>query len=171
MTNPADQDALFTHETIQTPPDSLGELKEVSYEGDIDGGPFLNLYFANSVKFKVAQGNDLRSLVINVSGMDDKRACPATVSKPNHLMTSKLIYNSGVRGPVVSALILLIIISSSFMSIARAAGPDTAKGAKKGSSYAINLVSQLEPVDPERLPGLAAFEKYRLYTTRHMEDG
>lgn len=84
---------------------------------------------------------------------------------------SKLIYYNGMRTLVVSVLIALIVAFSAFKSMAQAAGPDKAKGVGHASSYVINLVSYLEPMDPERLPGLKVFKKYRLYTTRHMENG
>lgn len=83
ITDPADQKALFTRETIQLPPGSLSELKEVSYEGNVEGGPFLSIWFQNRVNFKVSQGKDFRSFVINVSGVDDKRPCPPATAPPS----------------------------------------------------------------------------------------
>lgn len=41
-------------------------LYEVVYDGDILGGPFLTLFFKESVKFRVSQGEDYRSIVVDV---------------------------------------------------------------------------------------------------------
>ena len=82
MTDPTDRSALFARESITPPPDSLSELKEVSYEGNVEGGPFLSILFRSPVNFKVSQGKDFRSFVINASGMDDKRPCPPAASPP-----------------------------------------------------------------------------------------
>lgn len=41
-------------------------LYEVIYDGDINGGPFLTLFFKDAVKFRVSQGEDYRSIVVDV---------------------------------------------------------------------------------------------------------
>ena len=41
-------------------------LDEVVYEGDIEGGPYLTLFFSRSVDFGVQQGTDSRSITVYV---------------------------------------------------------------------------------------------------------
>jgi hypothetical protein len=48
----------FEHEDLQ--------LDEVVYEGDIEGGPYLTLFFNRCVDFWVEQGRDSRSIVVYV---------------------------------------------------------------------------------------------------------
>jgi hypothetical protein len=39
---------------------------EVLYEGDIDGGPYLTLFFSGPVTYKVVPGTDYRHLTVVV---------------------------------------------------------------------------------------------------------
>ena len=64
--NPRDANALFKREAIKPPPSEIAPLVEVTYEGDITGGPYLTLSFNHPVQFKVGQGSDFRSLVVAV---------------------------------------------------------------------------------------------------------
>jgi len=41
-------------------------LTEVTYEGDIQGGPFLSLHFSRPVLFEIFQGSDFRSITVVV---------------------------------------------------------------------------------------------------------
>ncbi|RMG59264.1 MAG: hypothetical protein D6713_05775 [Deltaproteobacteria bacterium] len=43
-----------------------GEIVEITYEGDMEGGPFLTFLFNNEIGFSVSQGEDFRSLVVTV---------------------------------------------------------------------------------------------------------
>jgi hypothetical protein len=64
--------AFFKRETL-VPFDSTDlPLNEVIYEGDIESGPYLTLYFSRPVDFEVQQGTDSRSIVvyINKSGTE-----------------------------------------------------------------------------------------------------
>lgn len=74
-TSSAEQEALFTRETVLAPPNDIVGLTEVVYEGDIDGGPFLTLFFRRPVRFAVEQGADFRSVVIAVSGPESTNGC------------------------------------------------------------------------------------------------
>lgn len=40
-------------------------LRDVRYEGDVPGGPFLVVRFAKPMKFKVAESNGLKGLIIS----------------------------------------------------------------------------------------------------------
>ncbi|MBE9529299.1 MAG: SPOR domain-containing protein [Proteobacteria bacterium] len=64
---------------------------------------------------------------------------------------------------VIFVILVFIVIESSPV---RAAEPSVSTG-----RYAINLASYAEEIDTERLPRAEALKKYRLYTTRHKEDG
>lgn len=78
--NPADRAALSQREAT-VPRMTRGatllgvELMEITYEGDIAGGPYLTLLFRNAVAFKVAQGKDFRSLVIASPGPESSESC------------------------------------------------------------------------------------------------
>lgn len=71
----ADKESLYTREEPLLPPDALPELIEVLYEGNVDGGPYLTLFFDEVVKFHVEQGSDFRSLMIAVAGADEPEPC------------------------------------------------------------------------------------------------
>jgi len=77
VTSPADREVLFTRETVLPPPNEIAALTEVIYEGNIQGGPFLTLFFKRTVAFEVEQGSDYRSLVIAVTDPDRAGACSA----------------------------------------------------------------------------------------------
>ena len=59
--------ALFKRETL-VPFDSKDlPLNEVIYEGDIESGPYLTLFFSRRVDFEVQQGTDSRSIVVYIN--------------------------------------------------------------------------------------------------------
>ncbi|MDH3980519.1 MAG: hypothetical protein OEU91_08415 [Gammaproteobacteria bacterium] len=62
-----DRDALFARESLAPVERVQSFLKEVIYEGDIEGGPYLTLLFARSVHFSVEQGRDSRSIVVRIT--------------------------------------------------------------------------------------------------------
>ncbi len=57
------QDAL--EREAFSPLDEMKLLNEVIYEGDMAGGPYLSLQFNKTVRFKVAQGTDFRSIDVS----------------------------------------------------------------------------------------------------------
>ena len=59
-----DLDALFKRETLVPFDHEDLPLDEVVYEGDIEGGPYLTLFFNRCVEFWVEQGRDSRSIVV-----------------------------------------------------------------------------------------------------------
>lgn len=67
---PGETSALFTRESVRPPSNDIASLLEVIYEGNVEGGPFLTLYFRHPVVFKVEQGADFRSLNIVVLGSE-----------------------------------------------------------------------------------------------------
>lgn len=58
--------ATLGRETMQPRNGDIAKLTEVIYEGDIPGGPYVSLYFAQAVEFTVQQGSDFRSVRIRV---------------------------------------------------------------------------------------------------------
>ena len=62
-----DRDALFKRESLVPSGDDFPALKEVVYEGDIDGGRYLTLLFSQCVRFEVSQGRDSRSIMVRVA--------------------------------------------------------------------------------------------------------
>ncbi len=75
VTGSQERDALFTHETAYLPTDGVGELQDITYEGDIEGGPYLTLFFRTPVKFSVSQGKNFRSLDVAVSAIGASTPC------------------------------------------------------------------------------------------------
>jgi hypothetical protein len=59
-------EALFKRETLVPFDHEYLPLNEVVYEGDIEGGPYLTLFFSRCVDFWVEQGRDSRSIVVYV---------------------------------------------------------------------------------------------------------
>lgn len=61
-----DMKALFKRETLVPFDHEDLPLDEVVYEGDIEGGPYITLFFNRCVDFWVEQGRDSRSIVVYV---------------------------------------------------------------------------------------------------------
>lgn len=61
-----DLKALYQRETLVPFDHENLPLDEVVYEGDIDGGPYLTLFFNRCVDFWVEQGRDSRSIVVYI---------------------------------------------------------------------------------------------------------
>ena len=61
-----DLNALHKRETLVPFDYENLPLDEVVYEGDIEGGPYLTLFFNRCVDFWVEQGRDSRSIVVYV---------------------------------------------------------------------------------------------------------
>jgi hypothetical protein len=59
-------EALFGRETLVPYGHENVPLVEVVYEGDMEGGPYLTLFFSRCVEFWVEQGRDSRSIVVYV---------------------------------------------------------------------------------------------------------
>ena len=59
-------DAVLDRETLVPHDHEDLPLDEVVYEGDIEGGPYLTLFFSRCVDFWVEQGRDSRSIVVYV---------------------------------------------------------------------------------------------------------
>ena len=74
-TTPAERETLFSRETVFPPANAVVGLSEVLYEGDVDGGPFLTLFFRRETGFSVGQGADYRSIVVTVAGREAAGPC------------------------------------------------------------------------------------------------
>ena len=61
------REGFFSRETLVPFDDDNLPLDEVVYEGDIEGGPYLTLFFSRRVDFEVQQGTDSRSVVVSLS--------------------------------------------------------------------------------------------------------
>jgi len=68
--NPTDESAQFRREYPGSVSSEVADIADVIFEGDVEGGPFLALYFHDARSFRVWQGADFRSLVIAISGRD-----------------------------------------------------------------------------------------------------
>jgi len=67
--------AFFGRETmVPFDADDL-PLEEVVYEGDMEGGPYLTLFFSQRVDFGVQQGTDSRSIVVYVKTAAAEPSC------------------------------------------------------------------------------------------------
>ena len=73
---PGEEAALFTRRSVRPPPNNIASLLEVVYEGNVEGGPFLTLFFVRPVVFTVEQGTDFRSLIIVVHGPEAPEHVP-----------------------------------------------------------------------------------------------
>lgn len=65
-----DADLLGERESIRLPDASYIPLLDISYEGDLPGGPYLTVRFLKPVAYKVQQGADFRSLLVTVYNND-----------------------------------------------------------------------------------------------------
>jgi hypothetical protein len=62
-------DAGFLHEreSVRLPKVKSIPLLDISYEGDLPGGPYLTIRFRLPVTYKVSQGSDFRSVLVTVN--------------------------------------------------------------------------------------------------------
>ena len=74
------RDALFKRETLVPHGNDDIALEEVVYEGDIEGGPYLTLFFSRGVKFRVEQGSDSRSIFVYFKDVTPEY--PANITDP-----------------------------------------------------------------------------------------
>ena len=58
---------LYERESVRLPETRSIPLLDISYEGDLPGGPYLTVRFRSPVIYKVSQGSDFRSLLITVN--------------------------------------------------------------------------------------------------------
>lgn len=63
---PLERQSMFDRESIKPPHHKNLPLDEVTYEGDVAGGPYLNVYFNEVVNYEVAQGTDFRSILVAI---------------------------------------------------------------------------------------------------------
>lgn len=66
MVSEIDADLLKRRESVRLPQATGVPLLDISYEGDLPGGPYLSIRFLAPVAFAVRQGNDFRSLTVTV---------------------------------------------------------------------------------------------------------
>jgi len=74
--NPTDRSAQFQREYPGSVSSDLSAIADVIFEGDVEGGPFLALYFHKPVSFRVWQGADFRSLVIAIADKENTPCDP-----------------------------------------------------------------------------------------------
>jgi len=65
-----DADLLKERESIRLSDSGYTPLLDISYEGDLPGGPYLTVRFLRPVAYKVQQGADFRSLLVTVYNND-----------------------------------------------------------------------------------------------------
>jgi len=78
---PLMQEAISSRESIKPPHHKKVPLNEVTFEGNAEGGPYLNLYFDKVVNYEVGQGTDFRSIMVAIRNKDpdpgpDAVTCP-----------------------------------------------------------------------------------------------
>ena len=66
MVSEIDADLLRRRESVRLPQTSTVPLLDISYEGDLPGGPYMTIRFIAPVSFAVRQGSDFRSLTVSV---------------------------------------------------------------------------------------------------------
>jgi hypothetical protein len=74
--NPTDESAQFTREYPGSVSADVADIADIIFEGDVAGGPFLAIYFHNTMSFRVWQGADFRSLVIAISAPENTPCDP-----------------------------------------------------------------------------------------------
>lgn len=80
--SPLEQEAIFDRESLRPPNHKNLPLDEVVYEGDIEGGHYVTLFFTESVAYEVGQGADFRSLLISVRDPHPAPGAPACPHLP-----------------------------------------------------------------------------------------
>ena len=72
----SDLDALFRREAVAPHHADVAAVDEVVYEGDMDGGPYLTVYFTHPVRYRVIPAPDYRGLLIIVTAMKQANGQP-----------------------------------------------------------------------------------------------
>lgn len=82
-----DRLVIRKRESLRLPRKSGVPLLDVSYEGDLAGGPYLTVRFLEAVNFSVHQDTDFRTLSIHIStkkgntGMEDSTIMPVPIKE------------------------------------------------------------------------------------------
>lgn len=61
-----DRSLLSQRESARVPDDLIDDVVDISYEGDMPGGPYLTLRFYQDLNFEVRPGSDFRSMNIRL---------------------------------------------------------------------------------------------------------
>ena len=59
-----DRSLLGRRESLRVPSELLDDVVDISYEGDLPGGPYLTLRFYQDLHFEVRPGSDFRSIKV-----------------------------------------------------------------------------------------------------------
>jgi hypothetical protein len=68
-----DRVLLLSRESARIPHELSLPILDLSYEGDLPGGPYLTIRFTEPMQFSVQQGVDFRSLTIKVKMSDNEQ--------------------------------------------------------------------------------------------------
>ena len=114
---------VFRRQIVSGSPRNPAMLAEAIYEGDIDNGPYLTLFFRRPVGFQVRQGTDFRSVVVVVHPLhglfEAEGRVVETPFQASRLVLSLEVPNGKLR---VTSIVLKLAVES----------PDLAKGLKVG---------------------------------------
>lgn len=74
--NPRSLESELPRETASIPPSGFTALRDIVFEGDAPGGPYLSILFMHELSYEVRQGRDYRSIVVHVRSPGASEPCP-----------------------------------------------------------------------------------------------
>lgn len=113
----------FRRQIVSGQPKNAARLTEVVYEGDVDNGPYLTLFFRRPVGFQVQQGSDFRSIVVVVHPLQGLfEAEGKVVEMPPE--TSQLVLSLKVASGNLRVTSLLLKFELESLDLAKGLKPD-----------------------------------------------
>lgn len=142
--------AIRSREELRPPASKRAGIQEIQYDGDAPTGPVLTLTFSTHRYFQIDQGSDFRSVTLQIADAPIGEACssarPALRTGPEDGVAKKAA-----------------AIESSLRS--------TPAALDANAVYAINLLSQREPVAASANVDAAPMKPFAAYVVRFEEDG
>lgn len=74
--NPRNPELGLPRQTASIPPSEFAALRDIVFEGDAPGGPYLSILFTHELSYEVSQGRDYRSIVVHVRSPGASAPCP-----------------------------------------------------------------------------------------------
>lgn len=74
--NPRNLEPELPRQTASIPPSEFTALRDIVFEGDAPGGPYLSILFTQELSYVVRQGRDYRSIVVYVASPGASAPCP-----------------------------------------------------------------------------------------------
>ncbi|MFZ5619159.1 MAG: SPOR domain-containing protein [Pseudomonadota bacterium] len=142
--------AVNSREELRPPSSRRAGIQEIQYDGDAPTGPTLTVTFVGERYFRIEQGGDFRSVVMKISDSPVDETCSR--AKPS-------LRGGPDAGPEQDRTASASVLHKA---------PETLD---VNAVYALNLLSQQQPVTASKIAAAAPLDRYAAYSVRFERDG